>query len=116
MATYIPNAELATEPVESRTVESAAWEFRTLKSSVTARIADLQAALEAEEAERIAADTNLQSNIGAEETERIAGDALIVDMVSPYITQIANLGFAGNMDLGLVSDPVIVANFDLGSL
>lgn len=33
MATYIPNATQTTEPVESRTVESAALEFRTLKAS-----------------------------------------------------------------------------------
>lgn len=32
MATYIPNATQTTEPVESRTVESAALEFRTLKA------------------------------------------------------------------------------------
>ncbi len=34
MATYIPNAEDITEPVESRTVESAAREFRTLKAYI----------------------------------------------------------------------------------
>ena len=31
MATYVPNANQTTEPVESQTVESAALEFRTLK-------------------------------------------------------------------------------------
>lgn len=31
MATYVPNANTATEPTESQTVESAALEFRTLK-------------------------------------------------------------------------------------
>lgn len=54
MATYIPNATQATEPVESRTVESAALEFRTLKTSINSRIA-------AEEAARIAADSALQA-------------------------------------------------------
>lgn len=54
MATYIPNATQTTEPVESRTVESAALEFRTLKTSVNSRIA-------AEEAARIAADSALQA-------------------------------------------------------
>lgn len=34
MATYIPNALQATEPVESRTVESAALEFRTVKAEL----------------------------------------------------------------------------------
>ena len=33
---YVPNAEDSTEPVESRTVESAALEFRTLKTKVVA--------------------------------------------------------------------------------
>lgn len=42
MATYIPNATQTTEPVESRTVESAALEFRTLKASINGRIADVQ--------------------------------------------------------------------------
>lgn len=42
MATYIPNATQATEPVESRTVESAALEFRTLKTSINARLEDVQ--------------------------------------------------------------------------
>lgn len=34
MATYVPNATNATEPTTSRTVESAAEEFRTLKGSI----------------------------------------------------------------------------------
>lgn len=34
MATYVPNATNATEPTSSRTVDSAAEEFRTLKNSV----------------------------------------------------------------------------------
>lgn len=42
MATYIPNATQTTEPVESRTVESAALEFRTLKASVNARVEAVQ--------------------------------------------------------------------------
>lgn len=36
MATYVPNATEATEPVESRAVESAALEFRTLKTRINA--------------------------------------------------------------------------------
>lgn len=36
MATYVPNATDATEPVASKTVVSAAEEFRTLKASVNA--------------------------------------------------------------------------------
>ena len=63
MATYIPNATQTTEPVESRTVESAALEFRTLKASINGRIA-------AEEAARIAGDANLQTQNNAQD-ERI---------------------------------------------
>lgn len=47
MATYIPNATQTTEPTEDRTVESAALEFRTLKTSVTARVDALQVELDA---------------------------------------------------------------------
>lgn len=61
MATYIPNATQTTEPVESRTVESAALEFRTLKSSINTRIADLANELSDEEAARIAGDAALQT-------------------------------------------------------
>lgn len=68
MATYIPNATQTTEPVESRTVESAALEFRTLKSSINTRISEVAADLLAEETARIAADA-------LEEAARIAGDA-----------------------------------------
>ena len=61
MATYIPNATQTTEPVESRTVESAALEFRTLKSSINTRIAGLANELSDEEAARIAGDAALQT-------------------------------------------------------
>lgn len=98
MTTYVPNALQATEPIESRTVESAALEFRTLKNSVNDRI------------DEVAADLVIETS------ERILNDDLIVGMVSPYITQIANLGFAGNMDLGLINDSIITAAFDLGTL
>lgn len=68
MATYIPNATQTTEPVESRTVESAALEFRTLKASINERIEDVQDNLDAEIVNRIAADS-------VETAARIAGDA-----------------------------------------
>lgn len=61
MATYIPNATQTTEPVESRTVESAALEFRTLKASVNSRVATVQSNLDAETTARIAGDANLQT-------------------------------------------------------
>jgi len=56
MATYVPNATQTTEPLESQTVESAALEFRTLKTSVNSRLAT-------EIADRANADTNLQGQI-----------------------------------------------------
>lgn len=67
MATYIPNATQTTEPVESRTVESAALEFRTLKSSINSRIADLANELSDEEAARNAGDAALQTTNNAQD-------------------------------------------------
>ena len=43
MATYVPNATQTSEPVESQTVESAALEFRTLKTRVNALAASVAA-------------------------------------------------------------------------
>ena len=63
MATYIPNATQTTEPVESRTVESAALEFRTLKTSINER-------LDAETDARVAGDDNLQTQAAVQD-ERI---------------------------------------------
>ena len=68
MATYIPNATQTTEPVESRTVESAALEFRTLKASINERIEAVQEGLDTEIVNRGAADS-------VEAAARIAGDA-----------------------------------------
>ena len=72
MATYIPNATQTTEPVESRTVESAALEFRTLKSSITARIEDVQDGLDTEIVNRIAGDANLQAQNNAQDVRLTA--------------------------------------------
>ena len=71
MATYIPNATQTTEPVESRTVESAALEFRTLKSSINGRIA-------AEEAARIAGDAGLQTQNNAQDVRIQAIEAALL--------------------------------------
>ena len=65
MATYIPNATQTTEPVESRTVESAALEFRTLKASINTRIT-------AEESARIAGDANLQTQNNSQDVRLTA--------------------------------------------
>lgn len=72
MATYIPNATQATEPVESRTVGTAALEFRTLKASINGRIGVVQAALDAEIANRIAGDANLQTQNNAQDVRLTA--------------------------------------------
>ena len=58
MATYVPNATQATEPTESRSVESAALEFRTLKESVTARVDALQFNIDDLEAQVEAGDAS----------------------------------------------------------
>ena len=71
MATYVPNATDPTEPVESQTVESAALEFRTLKTSVPVQVAAAlataintgTAGVAAEAALRIAADEFLQAQL-----------------------------------------------------
>ena len=72
MATYIPNATQTTEPVESRTVESAALEFRTLKASINGRIEDVQDGLDTEIVNRIAGDANLQSQNNAQDVRLTA--------------------------------------------
>lgn len=61
MATYIPNATQTTEPVESRTVESAALEFRTLKASINTEVVN-----------RIAGDANLQTQNNAQDVRLTA--------------------------------------------
>ena len=63
MATYIPNATQTTEPVESRTVESAALEFRTLKTSINARIEAVQDGNNAQDV-RLTAIENALLSIG----------------------------------------------------
>ena len=72
MATYIPNATQTTEPVESRTVESAALEFRTLKASINARVEAVQGDLDAETTARIAGDANLQAQNNAQDVRLTA--------------------------------------------
>ena len=78
MATYIPNATQTTEPVESRTVESAALEFRTLKASVNSRIEGVQDNLDAEIVNRIAGDANLQTQNNAQDVRIQAIEAALL--------------------------------------
>ena len=78
MATYIPNATQTTEPVESRTVESAALEFRTLKTSINERIEDVQDNLDTEIVNRIAGDANLQTQNNAQDVRLQAIEAALL--------------------------------------
>lgn len=78
MATYIPNATQTTEPVESRTVETAALEFRTLKASINARIEDVQDDLDAEIVNRIAGDANLQAQNNSQDVRIQAIEAALL--------------------------------------
>lgn len=78
MAAYIPNATQTTEPVESRTVESAALEFRTLKTSINERIEDVQDNLDAEVVNRIAGDANLQTQNNAQDVRLQAIEAALL--------------------------------------
>ena len=78
MATYIPNATQTTEPVESRTVESAALEFRTLKTSINARIEDVQDGLDTEIVNRLAGDATLQTQNNAQDVRLQAIEAALL--------------------------------------
>ena len=124
MATYVPNAITTTEPVESRPVESAALEFRTLKTSVTSRIDALQVGLDAlqtelaaEQADRGVDEAALAAVDALEVVNRTNADNAIVASISPYIDQVALANFPNNFDLGFISDPVAPLNFfDFGSI
>jgi hypothetical protein len=62
---YVPNAVDTTEPLSSQTVESAALEFRTLKTSINSRVSALQTEVDAEEVARAAADAALDVRVDA---------------------------------------------------
>jgi len=117
MATYVPNATQTTEPTEDKTVESAALEFRTLKTrtntletTVVGNLATLQAADALETTTRIAEDTAIRLEVAN-------ADAAIVDYISPYIDELSLVNFPDNFDLGFVYDPVAPTNvFDMGSI
>lgn len=79
MPAYVPNATQTTEPVESRTVESAALEFRTLKTSINSRIADLEAKDNLLDAE----DAALQAEIDAVEVRTTALEQLAFNGSTP---------------------------------
>lgn len=109
MATYIPNATQTTEPVESRTVESAALEFRTLKASINQRV-------DAEEAARIAADTALQSALDTEEAERIAEDVAQAERIASLEDSILTIepgGSPGTVYVQQLSGNGVTTSFTL---
>lgn len=104
--TYIPVATQTTEPVESRTVESAALEFRTLKTRTNLLEVTVAANL-----------VTLQAADALEIVTRTNADNAIVASISPYLDQVALVNFPNNFDLGFVSDPVAPLNiFDFGSI
>jgi hypothetical protein len=89
MPSYVPNAIDPTEPTESRTVESAALEFRTLKTEVVAETAERIAA----DAVLTAADVVLQANIdavvGSTAADVAAAQAAAVSAAADAATAIA---------------------------
>jgi hypothetical protein len=81
MATYVPNAADATEPVESQTVESAALEFRTLKTKVIADKSDIDADIQ-----------TLTADLAAESIIRADVDTVLTDKVMELDYAISALG------------------------
>jgi len=94
MATYVPNATDATQPTEDKTVESAALEFRTLKSRVNA----LETAVNAEDVKDLRVP---EASVGAiPNVATRAGKALGFDAAgNPAV-----LAVAGTTDPSLRSD------------
>ena len=83
MATYVPNATQTSEPVDSRTVESAALEFRTLKT----RVNSLETAVNTEDTRdlrvpeaAIAAVPAIASRAGKVLGFDAAGDPVVVEV------------------------------------
>lgn len=94
MATYVPNATQTTEPVESRTVESAALEFRTLKTSINARVAAVQAEVDAEEVTRAAEVGVLDTRVDALESAVIAASVPGAVFVDSFVATASQTIFA----------------------
>lgn len=103
MATYVPNATQATEPTESRTVESAALEFRTLKASVTSRVDAVQIELDA-----------TQVALDADELRITALEQLAFNGNIPGTVVINNhVATEGQTVFALTVDPITVATVDV---
>lgn len=110
MATYVPNATQTTEPVEGRTVESAALEFRTLKTSVNARVASLQSELDGTQVDLAGTQTTLV----ADELRITALEQLAFNGSTPGATvsqEYVATGLTGSFTLGIA--PLTVASVDV---
>ena len=109
MATYVPNASTLTEPTASRTVASAAEEFRVLKTSLDTRADLLDADLTVAEAAIDALEVDV-----AELQTQMAGIAAGTDSTALA----ANLGsMAGAALVGLIEYvqpvPAVIVKFTL---
>lgn len=103
---YIPNASDLTEPKESRTVESAALEFRTLKAGIPGQIAGIVAPFDAK--------------VAAEAAARAAADALLQDQISNLAIEGSGDGTTGGFAfqhpaIVSISQAVLVGNNALSS-
>ena len=107
MATYVPNATQTTEPVESQTVESAALEFRTLKTSINSRVTALQVEVDAEEVTRAAADAALTVVDDALEERIVALEGIAIVAAIPGTVIITTfIATAGQTDFVLPGPPL----------
>lgn len=107
MATYVPNATQTTEPTSSQTVESAALEFRTLKTSINSRIDALQVEVDAEEVTRAAADSALNVRTTALEQLAFNGSTPGTVVVTKFVATASQTVFT------LPVTPVTVATVDV---
>ena len=114
MATYVPNATQTTEPVESQTVESAALEFRTLKTSINSRVTALQVEVDAEEVTRAAADAALTVVDNALDVRTTALEQLAFNGSTPGTVVINKfIATASQTVFTLTVTPLTVATVDV---
>ena len=78
---YVPNATDTTEPLASQSVESAALEFRTLKTSITDRLEVVQSLIETTQAE-----------LDSEELARASGDTALSTRMDSFEEALASTG------------------------
>lgn len=103
MATYVPVATQTTEPTSSQTVESAALEFRTLKTRVNALEVDLDvvdASLDTrlDLVEATLLSTGLGGTPGVVYIERFSGDGVSLTLalsVTPVVVNVVDVYIGG---------------------